>query len=151
MSECSNVWIKLSCGRRIHLEELCQYRTYRGLLEGLPTKWLNREIIGRAKENVAKKLWSPGTPFLIQPVETPMDVPKERWFRHEEDWQPVQIPEIVCIAEFTSYDPARDGDEDYSYLNLVWFQNEFALPIDPGVEEQIRGIDWNGVASDASF
>ncbi|MGO9107960.1 MAG: hypothetical protein ACLP9L_01895 [Thermoguttaceae bacterium] len=151
MSEGNSVRITLSCGRRIHLEELCQYQTYCGLLEGLPTKRLNRELVSSAQEHAKKKLWSPGTPFLIQPVETPLEVPEEMRFRHEEDWQPAKIPEIACLAEFTSYRPAKNPEEHLSYLSVVWFQNAFALPIDPSVEEQIRSIDWNAVATDASY
>ena len=31
---------------------------------------------------------------------------------------------------------------------MIWFQYELAFPIDPGVREQIRAIDWDSHAHD---
>lgn len=143
--------IRLNCGRDIHLEVLYQYRTYRLLLEGIPNKRLNREIISNALASAKKTIGMLGEPLLIEPVETPLSLPnKKNRFWDTEEYQLAQIPSIICIAEFESYRPARDSDEFYSYLSIVWFQDEFALPIDPVVEEHIRGIDWNVVANDAT-
>ncbi|HEY1186171.1 MAG TPA: TIGR02996 domain-containing protein [Gemmata sp.] len=58
------------------------------------------------------------------------------------------LPGIVCVATFTSFEPARDENLVYSELDIIWFQNFPALPLDPGVREQIRAIDWNQHAHD---
>ncbi len=36
--------------------------------------------------------------------------------------------------------------EDFSLLNLVWFQDSLALPIDLGVVTQTRRLDWENLA-----
>jgi hypothetical protein len=38
--------------------------------------------------------------------------------------------------------------QDGSSLVIIWFQNDFALPIDPAVVEQIKAIDWDSAAYD---
>jgi len=142
--------IELNCGRNIHLEVLFQYRTYRGLLEGLPTKRLNRELVNHAQECAKDKLWLSGTPFLIDPLENLLPLPKGYRLIANEENLPARIPSFVCLAQFESYQPVKNPEDHYSYLSIVWFQNEFALPIDPAVEEIIRCIDWNAVATDAT-
>jgi hypothetical protein len=42
----------------------------------------------------------------------------------------------------------RPGSEPYSSLAVAWFQNEFAMPIDAEVLNQIRKIDWERHAKD---
>ena len=144
--------IKLNCGRNIHLEVLFQYHTYSGLLEGLPTKQLNRDLVNRAQEYAKDKLWLGNvTPFLIQPLESPIPLPNGHRLRENEANLPARIPSVACLAEFESYQPAKNPEDHCSYLGIVWFQNEFALPIDPTIEETIRGIDWNAVASDGRY
>ena len=32
---------------------------------------------------------------------------------------------------------------------MTWFQDEWALPVDPGVVKRIQAIDWNAQATDA--
>ncbi len=48
----------------------------------------------------------------------------------------------------TSPEPARDPLQDYSVLTVIWFQDDFAFPIDPQVLEQIRALDWEQLAQD---
>ena len=63
--------IRLDSGIEIRLDCLFQYRTYGGLLEGRPTRKLNAELIHRALEYPAEKLWMGGTPHLLAPPEGP--------------------------------------------------------------------------------
>lgn len=143
-----NYEIRLESGVDIRLDVLFQYRTYSGLLEGLPTRELNKRLVGRALKYAGEKLWFGGTPYLIRPVETAMGLPKEDWFMPEEEHEPARIPPVVCLASFDAMARARDPDADFSSLKVVWFQNEFALPIDPGVLQEIRALDWRAHAED---
>lgn len=139
--------IELKCGREIGLSVLNQSFTYEGLIEGLPTKRMNRATIKRVLKD-AKKLWR-SDPYLIEPVET--------LFAQDRPWPlgtPVAIPPIICVARFASRDPARDFSEPietFSTLTVVWFQSAFALPIDDEVLRDIRRLDWNRLATDHKF
>ncbi|MDD5272493.1 MAG: hypothetical protein PHU14_07215 [Methylovulum sp.] len=147
-------YYKLNCGRHIHLEVLFQYYTYRGLIEGTPNKGMNRRLVNEAQEQAKDKLWLRNeTPFLIQPLESPISLPKGYRYRLREDGEnePAKIPSIVCLATFQSQQPAKNPENHCSSLSIVWFQNEFALPIDPTIEETIRGIDWNALANDWDY
>jgi hypothetical protein len=77
-----------------------------------------------------------------------MGLPKEDWFSPEEEYEPASIPPVVCLATFESMAAARDPNADCSSMKVVWFQNEFALPIDPGVLQEIRTLDWRAHATD---
>ena len=143
-----NYEIRLASGVDIRLYALFQYRTYSGLLEGLPTRALNKKLVGRALEYANVKLWLGGAPYLIPPVEAAIGLSKEDWFLPEEEHEPVNIPPVVCLATFESLTPALDPDADFSSLNVVWFQKVFALPIDPGVLQEIRALDWRAHATD---
>jgi hypothetical protein len=55
------------------------------------------------------------------------------------------------VGVFDSFPPARDQLEHGSSLTIVWFQENFALPIDKTVLDSIQAIDWNAVAWDWSY
>ncbi len=55
---------------------------------------------------------------------------------------------VACLGHFDSGELKRPGSEPYSSLVVVWFQNRFAAPIDPGVLTQIERLDWEGLARD---
>ncbi len=134
--------IELQSGRSIRLQSLRQWETYAGLLEGLPTEQLNQGIVERILTDERER--SPlGEPYLIPPRQTPIDHADEYPFG-----TPAALPEISCVANFESPEPARDPLQDYSVLTVIWFQDDFAFPIDPQVLEQIRALDWEQLAQD---
>src|ERR1700733_1087090 len=92
--------IRLDCGIEVCLDHLFQYRTYGGLLEGLPTRRLNAKLIQRALGYAAEKLWMGGTPHLLAPPEAPMGVPKDEWFGRDDSDEPARIPPVACLATF---------------------------------------------------
>jgi hypothetical protein len=87
-------------------------------------------------------------PLLIQPTEKP--IPHNRDFPHPFG-APVALPGIACVGRFHSVEPARDLAKDCSQLVVIWFQEEFAFPIDPLVTEQLQGIDWERLACDLEY
>lgn len=134
--------LTLASGRKITLEELVQCRTYAGLLAGYPTRPLNRRRVERAIERARESLI--GTPLLIEPVETDCGAPTGA------DEPRVELPPITCIGSFRSDAPARDLEEVDSYLTVVWFQPEWALPIDAAIIHRIEAVDWELLATDAT-
>ena len=139
--------IKLNSGRIIYLCSLDQYRTYGGLIEGLPTKEINEEIIMRAVAE-AKKHYDI-EPYLIQP--TQQLYKPERYEDRRGDDIPMTIPNIICVGVFESKKPARDFAHDISMITIVWFQNAFAFPIDEIVMSRIKMINWEVIAQDCSI
>tara|TARA_Y100000310_G_C20468462_1_gene708805 strand:- start:562 stop:924 length:363 start_codon:yes stop_codon:yes gene_type:complete len=112
-----------------------------------------KEIIVRLIENAKKKLWSGTVPFLINPVETPITVSlgKKKFYDNMGDgWKPMSIPRISCIADFESA-PIDSSNYSLSYLTIAWFQNEWAMPIDEKVMEQIKCIEWDKYAVDGDY
>jgi len=132
--------ITLASGRTIALVALDQSVTYEGLLEGIPTVEMNARRVawlvkgGHAGSSLA--------PYLVPP--------KERLIEHQgyPFGTPAALPRVTCVARFQSRDVARDARCDYSELRIIWFQESFALPIDPEVLEHIRDIRWEEHAHD---
>jgi hypothetical protein len=54
----------------------------------------------------------------------------------------------ACIGQFDSGELNRRDSEPYSSLVIVWFQDDFALPIDAGVQTQIERVNWEELARD---
>jgi len=84
----------------------------------------------------------PVEPYLIAAVETPIEYHRERPYPFGE---PARLPAIQCFGRWESYEYG-DPAFDYSTLAVVWFQQEFALPIDENIISSIREIDWEKVA-----
>jgi hypothetical protein len=126
----------LLSGRRIHLRELWQYRTYDGLLEGLPTEVMNEGMLQHLLARYRDQPY-PGAPYLIRPTERRIETSQGGPYPFG---NPSALPGVTCISRFESREPAPD--QPLSGLVVIWFQQEFALPIDPAVVTQIETIDW---------
>jgi uncharacterized protein (TIGR02996 family) len=131
--------LRLRTGRTICLRSLDQHEVYAGLLEGLPTREMNERIIERTLD---KERGGPqgAQPFLIRPRETPIEYHRDRPYPFGE---PAALPGVCCVGRVTSLGPAAGKAGDYSALSVVWFQDEFALPVDPPVLDQLLAIDWD--------
>ena len=136
--------IQLNCGRQIDLRELNQSLTYDGLLEGLPTKQMNAHTLGRVTKE-ATLFGVQFKPHLIEPDEEPIDWGRDRPYPFGD---PSALPPIQCQARFESFQPARDPNQQFSGLILVWFQHLWALPVEEAVLEQIKALNWNEIAHD---
>lgn len=142
--------IKLESGREITLEALRQEKTYASLLVGVPRTMFNNEIIERWRKEVVpdghqglaliepvRRPGRPGISMLNQP-----DV-------DERLGPPELLPAVVCVGLFRST-PVRNERGDFSLLNILWFQERFALPIDSGVVARIQKLDWENLAYNSS-
>jgi hypothetical protein len=140
--------VRLHDGRAIRLDVLYQWRTYAGLLEGLPTEELNRRLVTEALDRVRERLGTAAA-YLIPPVEQLIEGPKS--YLGGRFGRLAQLPAIVCAATFDSFQPAQDAQADGSSLTVVWFQDDFALPIDKAVLDQLQAIDWVSHAHDGYY
>jgi hypothetical protein len=144
--------ITLRSGRKITLERLVLSKTYAGLVEGYPNHDLNRRLIERVVDEERKKTNPRHEPYVVPPVESP--IPYHRYHRTSTGsspklafGEPVSLPKILCIGRFES-GPAKDKSADGSVLSVLWFQNQFALPIETTIVERIQELDWDRLAVD---
>lgn len=147
--------LKLSSGRKVTLNSLKQSRTNLGLLVGIPSPDTSTSIILGALERAEHDSHPPSKPVLIPPARrdfyrTPGDA--RRPGGPDRDDRPVEwLPTITCIAEFESVEPAQDKSKDASILTVVWFQDDWALPIPPSILEAIQKLDWEKLATGFAY
>ncbi len=119
---------------------LYQWPTYTGVLEGVPNAEMNKSLIdgilGKAKE-----LTHSEHIFLIEPRLEPME--NQGSFSSGEF---EKLPGIVCVANLL--EQAIKDQYMFSSLTLVWFQDEYAMPIGKEIEKQIEELDWTKIAKD---
>jgi hypothetical protein len=141
--------LTLASGREVSVERLHQSQTYRGLLEGVPnSSYCDRNLEWTLKD--ARKLCLEGdAPTLITParrdfLRVPGDTSK-LGFPHA---APEYLPQVTCVAQLYSIRPARDRSKDGSLLTVVWYQDQFAPPIQEPALSSILHLDWDRLASD---
>jgi hypothetical protein len=156
--------ITLNTGRGILLDELYQWHTYRGVLAGLPDRRKNAEHIEEVLESASEHCVLDARPWLIEPRVTPIKLerpPGKRlleitgqtaaeFIAAHERAQYERLPYMACVGVFESDLINPSGHNLSSSLTIVWFQDSLALPIDAGVLEQIRKLDWDALARDWS-
>lgn len=132
--------IELSTGRAIRLVGLDQHLTYGGLLAGHPSREMNRRIMDRLIAGHSGPRGR-GVPVLFEPIETPLE-------KHSDpDWSTAAtLPAVTCVGRFMSGVLASEPDGFGSMLTVIWFQDEFALPIDPVVTIELGALDWEAHA-----
>lgn len=123
--------LTLNSNRIITLESIAQRKTYSGMLAGLPNSKINDMIIESAVMQTNKQRHT--VAHLIDPVRT----------NHELHGKPYErIPAICCNAFFDS-GPKKFTNNDLSFLCIVWFQEEFAMPIADDILSKIMAVDWD--------
>jgi|SRR6185503_3378834 len=141
--------LPLRSGRTITLVRLNQWMTYAGLLMGTPDRESNDGCIQRAQQEAQRYCADDARPHLIPP-------PRRDYLRQPGDMEglvdslhvPEWLPMVTCVGSFKDVRPVRDQDKDLSVLAVVWFQDEFALPILEPALHQLLGMDWDSLARD---
>jgi hypothetical protein len=139
--------IELNSGREIFLNSIYQEHTYEGLLAGYPNKEMNDRYIKRNMESALEKM-SATKAYLVSPPMFEVEVHKK--IRHHYK-DALRMPYIVCFGQFDSSVLKRDDINDGSCLTIVWYQDDFAMPIDESVIEHIKTIDWEKEAEGYQF
>jgi len=139
--------IELSSGREIFLNKIYQDYTYDGLLLGYPNREMNDRYVKNSIES-AREMMSSDATYLVSPplIEVKID---ERVKHHYKD--AIRMPYITCYGQFESSKIKGDEYNDGSWLTIIWYQEEFAMPIDSSVIEHIKTIDWEEVAEGYQF
>ena len=143
--------LPLRSGRRITLEALDQRMTYAGLLEGTPCRESNDRTIEYALREAERYCVAGAKPHLISPprrdhLRRPGDMQAiTAWARHR---VPEWLPMVRCIGSFKDVVKVHHPDKDLSVLVVVWFQDEYAPPIQELALGQILDLDWESLAVD---
>jgi hypothetical protein len=142
-------YLELASGRGVRIDEIHQSHTYAFLFEGLPGRVMNSRVIERALKESSEE-WAQRHPaVVIPPVVRPLRPDDQNKWERENIGVLERLPRIQCRASLhssqpTVHSPGRDG----SLLAIVWYQDEYAFPIDPGVRELICALDWDALAFD---
>jgi hypothetical protein len=131
--------IDLACGTTIGLRALDQWLTYGGLLEGLPTSEMNERLVRSDVQDASDRWASPV--HLIEPQETRMEMSGRYPFG-----APASIPGITCVSHWSGPGCSRGDEYGRTDLTLVWYQPDFALPIDEEILSEITALDWEAHA-----
>ncbi|CAA6799779.1 MAG: TIGR02996 domain-containing protein [uncultured Sulfurovum sp.] len=134
--------IKLNSGREIYLESIWQHQTYGGLLCGVPNEEMNKEYIEDNMNYALEKMNAECT-YLVPPVSLELDNIDKKIKRYKDA---IRLPYITCFAQFESSVLTGDESNNGSWLTIVWYQDDFPMPIDDAVLEHIKSIDWESKA-----
>lgn len=148
--------ITLVGGREIRLTQMYRVETYAGLLEGIPRRSMNIDILRRAGSKGMSLFGNPT--FRTVPVVLPTRMqawPKKEWMSwvmpSEPDTLPRDAPEILpgflTVARLIS-SPLRDDPEngDASLLSVIWFQHDPHQFIEEEPFEHLRRVNWELLA-----
>jgi len=139
--------IELESGRVISLTKLNQLRTYGGQYEGLPRY---TPLVANELQRQVQGGW--GKTIIIDTSAVPIPLSEERkdYYRNHRvrslsNHSLTSLAPVTCVASFQSSDVAKGNsdDGDFSVLNMIWFQEDFAMPIDPDILNLIKSVDWD--------
>jgi hypothetical protein len=131
----------LAGGRRIQMLALDQWWSGEGLRIGFPLgevdqrtwEWLLATYAGQDGGNV---------PLVLKPVAEAVEQPERR----SSGRRSVARPAATCAARFWSEKLAGDDQGIASLLRVIWFQDDFAFPIDRAVVAELEALDWEANA-----
>ena len=157
--------ITLNSGREINMQRIDQGLAYAHILEGIPYG-PNYQGTVNLHLKWAKDRYPDRRIVVLEPRLRPLGIPEAELqnlhtlsqseqsdtsgrFRISYP-EPVSIGSVCCRALFESKPINRDVYL-LSELMVLWFQDGFAMPIDPLVVEQIKALDWETVAQDVDL
>lgn len=137
--------ITLAPDCEIRLTSFHQALTYAGLMVGVPYKSANDDIIEALRKNAGLQYFNGRPPHLLPPPRR--DYHKEPGDLAEiaetctQSCKPEFLPAVACVAWFAW--PGDFNDEPDEWIHAVmWFQDQFAMPIDANVLQQLRSLRW---------
>ena len=132
----------LSSGIKIHLQSISLSHTYAGLMCGAPSEQINDMIVSEIKEGFETD------GLVIEPDIT--KVSEDDFFGKNSDCDEERniplLPAVKAEALFECYD-----EEDSTYLNIVWFQDDFSTMTPSHIRRAIQDIEWDRYACEYSL
>lgn len=137
--EMVNGKIALASGGTIQMHSLRQWLVYSGILEGLPTREMNNRMIDALRRKARDRTGH--EPFLIDPTQESIEYDGKYPFG-----EPALLPPVGCEADFV-----QSGGGYEMRLTVIWFQHDYAFPLDPEVERALVGLDWKRLAQEPAI
>ena len=139
--------IELNSKREIVLKKIYQEKTYMGLLAGYPNSMINRAYMERAYTYAKKSMLAESITTIAPKIKKiELDERARKRYRN-----PESLPAYCCIAEFWSNGLNSDDNGYTSILHIIWYQDEFALPMDDAILTEIKLLDWEVLAVNLEF
>lgn len=114
---------------------------------GFPTRRDLRRVIEHA---LAQADNGNAPVFLVTPQERRLQATRRIDDTPDPDDQYVMLPPVRCVGHFRS-DPLNPQSGAFrSELTFVWWQDEWASPIDPEIRKVIAAVDWHKHARDVT-
>lgn len=168
--------ISLTSGRNINIQRIEQSLTYAHILEGIPYGPHYQSTV-KLHLDWAKQRYPNRKLIVLEPRLRPLQISEAALEKLTSAWsesnqsktdmgkndnealdaaimsrypEPVCIGSVCCRALFEST-PIDDNAGMLSELIVIWFQDGFAMPVDPHVIEQIIAINWEKQAVDTDL
>tara|TARA_Y100000815_G_C12973061_1_gene361197 strand:+ start:92 stop:517 length:426 start_codon:yes stop_codon:yes gene_type:complete len=135
----------IETNKNVTIKRIKQWHTYGGLLEGIPTDKLNERIINRTKKQ-AKEFSGMEEIYLIEPKQKPIDYDGKYPFGN-----PASLPGVTCIAELWHNDVFKNPDKMFSSLCIIWFQEDYAFPIEENILNSIKEIPFSKICGEFDY
>lgn len=131
--------------KEVTIKSIKQWHTYAGLLEGIPTDRKNKGIITQTIKE-AKEFSGIKEVYLIEPEQKPIP-----YYRKIRFGNPAALPEVTCIAKLWYHDVFRNKDKMFSSLCIVWFQKDYAFPIETNILNAIKEIPFSKICGEFDY
>jgi len=122
-----------------------QWLTYSGMLEGIPTDRWNAKVIERTKIQAKGRFHSEAI-HLIEPTQKPIEVHRKYALG-----KPMKLPAVTCMMNIYSSEVFRDQDKMGSSLVIIWFQDDYAFPIEAAILQKIKEIPFRKICEEFDF
>ena len=112
----------------VYISSIEQFLTYANMIEGHPSQGYNEEVIYReGKDKRFNEI------FVIEPKQRQIS------YLSEDNYS---IPLVTCRVTVQSNKNLKDASKDFSSLRIVWFQDDYAFPIDKEIIEKLKEIPY---------
>jgi hypothetical protein len=140
--------LELNTGREVWLTRLEQYGTYMSQLEGIPFEIKGRVNVKWFVQWAQEAFKLPVA--VLQPLTLPHDEKYTAHIRKQHRMIPdeeeiVYLAPITCVAKFWS-GPVDGIDAVVTGMVVIWFQEQFAMPIDERAMKHLKQIKWDEYA-----
>ncbi|WP_165732618.1 hypothetical protein [Polaribacter sp. 20A6] len=122
--------------KEVLIYSLDQEKTYSGLKSEKPNKLINANILNLEKNRSGG---GKGT-YLLEPPR--IKIPFFKIYKR-------RLPAVICRA-YVKFDGVIDNC-DFSSLTIIWFQDDFALPIENKILKKIKEIPYSLVCNKYSY
>lgn len=120
----------------VDVRKISQWATYGSQLEGAPGKEMNEVEIEGAYQRARLYCGIDEVYFVQADPQTIIEV---------------ALPSITCVALVQTHCAFKNLEKDYSLLGLIWFQNDFAFPINKEIQDLIKEVPFRKLCVELEY